>query len=64
MKDKKKSKLQLAQDEAQAAINKTNERIEVLGEHTGSLYTALTDIQELLIKLEMYLTKRNYNMKS
>lgn len=51
MKDKKKSKLQLAQDEAQAAINKTNERIEVLGTHTSSLYTALTDLQELFDKI-------------
>lgn len=42
---KKKSKLQLAQDEAQAAINKTNEKIEVLGKHTSELYIALTDIQ-------------------
>lgn len=45
MKNKKKSKLQLAQDETQAAINKTNERIETLGIHTSSLYTALTDMQ-------------------
>lgn len=41
---KKKSKLQLAQEEAQTAINKTNEKIEVLGVHTSELYTALTDI--------------------
>ena len=51
MKGKKKSKLQLAQDKAQAAINKTNETIEVLGEHTSSLYQALTDIQVLFDKI-------------
>ena len=51
MKNKKKSKLQLAQDEAQAAINKTNERIEVLGTHTSLLYTSLTDIQILFDKI-------------
>lgn len=43
---KKKSKLQLAQDEAQAAINKTNEKIHELGENTGKLYSELTKIQE------------------
>lgn len=51
MKNKKKSKLQLAQDKAQAAINKTNERIEVLGGHTSALYTTLTDIQESFDKI-------------
>ncbi|HQK35526.1 MAG TPA: hypothetical protein PK074_12455 [Spirochaetales bacterium] len=51
MKNKKKTRLQLAQDEAQAAINKTNERIEVLGTYTSNLYTALTDIQELFDKI-------------
>lgn len=51
MKEKKKSKLQLAQDEAQSAINKTNERIEALGTYTSSLYTALTDIQEIFDKI-------------
>ena len=50
-KEKKKSKLQLAQDDAQAAINKTNERIEVLGNYTSSLYTALTDIQSIFDKI-------------
>lgn len=44
---KKKSKLQLAQDEAQAAINKTNEKIDELGENTGKLYSELTEIQEI-----------------
>ncbi len=43
---KKKSKLQLAQDEAQAAINNTNERIDELGKNTRNLYAELTEIQE------------------
>ena len=44
---KKKNKLQIAQDEAQAAIDKTNEKITELGEHTNTLYSALNNIQEL-----------------
>ena len=42
---KKKSKLQLAQEEAQNAINRTNEKIEELGDKTGILYDELTEIQ-------------------
>lgn len=42
---KKKSRLKLAQEEAQAAINKTNERIEELGKNTSLLYDQLTEIQ-------------------
>ena len=44
---KKKTKLQIAQDEAQAAIDKTNEKITERGEHTNTLYSALNNIQEL-----------------
>jgi len=44
---KKKSKLQLAQEEAQNAINKTNEKIEELGDKTGILYDELTEIQSV-----------------
>ena len=43
---KKKSKLKLAQEEAQAAVNKTNEKIEELGGLTATLYSELTNIQE------------------
>ncbi len=43
---KKKTKLQLAQEEAQAAINRTNEKIDELGEYTLRLHDALTAIQE------------------
>ena len=43
---KKKSKLQLAQDQAVAAINRTNERINDLGTLTSRLYSELCSIQE------------------
>lgn len=36
----------MAQDKAQAAINKTNETIEELGNHTSNLYDSLTSIQD------------------
>ena len=42
----KKSKLQVAQDKTQAAINETNNTIGDLGEHTSSLYKSLTIITE------------------
>lgn len=42
---KKKSKLQIAQLEAQAAIDKTNEKIDELGRNTSNLYNQLTEIQ-------------------
>lgn len=42
----KKSKLKLAQEEAEASINKTNEKITDLGEHTKKLYENLTTIQK------------------
>ena len=53
---KKKSKLQLSQGKAQFAINKTNEIIEKLGNHTNSLYSGLNEIQELFdtIKADGY----------
>lgn len=50
-KEKKKSKLQMAQDKVEAAINSTNKRIEDLGVHTNDLYIVLTDIQELFDKI-------------
>lgn len=42
---KKKSKLKLAQEKAESAINKTNDTIEELGQHTSVLYNSLTEIQ-------------------
>lgn len=50
-KPKKKSKLQIAQDKAQAVINETNNVIGELGEHTESLYKSLTSIQEQFDKI-------------
>ena len=47
----KKSKLQVAQDKTQAAINETNNTIGDLGEHTSSLYKSLTIIQKQFDKI-------------
>ena len=44
---KKKSKLKLAQEQAELSIKKTNERIGELGTHTGQLYNALNALQKL-----------------
>lgn len=44
---KKLSKLQKAQQKAEAAAKATNDKIEELGLHTSDLYTSLTDIQTL-----------------
>lgn len=43
--EKKKTTLQLAQEKAQTAVDKTNEKIEELGEVTRVLYDELTEIQ-------------------
>lgn len=48
---KKKTKLQLAQAETEAAIKKTNEKIAELGDNTSRLYDELTGIQELFDKI-------------
>ena len=50
-KKQKKSKLQVAQDKAQAAIKETNNAIGELGEYTRSLYKSLTSIQEQFDKI-------------
>lgn len=55
---KKKSELQLAQEKAQKAINKTNEKIEELGTNTSNLYGALTIIQELFDKIRNVPTEK------
>ena len=44
---KEKSKLQLAQDEAQAALNETNKKIEQLGKYSNDLCIELNNIQKL-----------------
>ena len=51
---KKKSELQLAQEKAQKAINKTNEKIEELGTNTSNLYTA----DRSLVMLDYALRRR------
>ena len=38
---KQKSKFELAREEAEASISKTNEKIADLGEHTNKLYEEL-----------------------
>ena len=50
-KKQKKSKLQVAQDKAQAAIKEINNAIGELGEYTRSLYKSLTSIQEQFDKI-------------
>lgn len=50
-KKQKKSKLQVAQDKAQAAIKETNNAIGELGEYTRSLYKSLTSVQEQFDKI-------------
>ena len=45
MHNRKKSKLKLAQDEAQAAINETNKKIEEFGKHSNDLCDELNNIQ-------------------
>lgn len=50
-KKQKKSKLQVAQDKALAAIKETNNAIGELGEYTRSLYKSLTSIQEQFDKI-------------
>ena len=39
------STLELAQEKAEAAINTTNEKIEVLGQHANALHDSLTELQ-------------------
>lgn len=45
--NKKKSRLKLAQEQAESAIKKTNEKINELGAHTSHLYDELNTIQKL-----------------
>ena len=48
---KKLSKLQSAQQKAEAAAKKTNKKINELGGHTSNLYTSLTAIQALFDRI-------------
>lgn len=47
----KLSKLQMAQQKAEAAVKKTNQKINELGDHTSALYTSLTTIQSLFNRI-------------
>lgn len=44
---KKESKLKLAQEQAETAVNKTNEKISELGENTSRIYEELNTLQQL-----------------
>ncbi len=48
---KKLSKLQIAQQKAEAAAKKTNKKIEELGQHTSALYASLNSIQALFDRI-------------
>lgn len=48
---KKLTKLQLAQQKVEAAVKKTNQKINELGHYTSDLYTSLTAIQELFDRI-------------
>ena len=48
---KKLSKLQIAQQKAEAAAKKTNKKIEELGKHTSTIYTSLSTIQSLFDRI-------------
>lgn len=48
---KKLSKLQMAQQKAEAAAKKTNQKINELGRHTSDLYTSLNMIQSLFDRI-------------
>ena len=43
---KKKTALKIAQEKAEVAIKKTNDRIDFLGEKTDVLYKALEEMQD------------------
>ncbi len=51
---KRKSKLQIAQGQAEAAVKKTNKHIEKLGAHTSQLYDELTTLQTLFEEIRNY----------
>lgn len=55
---RKVSKLELQQEKLQRYINKTNDKIQILGVHTSSLYTALTDIQSIFDKIRNVPTEK------
>ena len=60
---KKKSKLQIAQETAQAAIQLTNQRIQLLGELSGELYKALVEIQNKFDKIRNVPSEHKLQLK-
>ena len=60
---KKKSELELAQEEALAAIQLVNQRIQVLGEHSDMLDRALVKIQDLFGKIRGVPVEQEYTLK-
>lgn len=48
---KKLSKLKMAQQKAEAAVKKTNQKIDELGKYTSVLYTSLAQIQSLFDRI-------------
>ena len=60
---KKKSELELAQEEALAAIQLVNQRIQVLGEHSDMLDRALVKIQGLFGKIRGVPVEQEYTLK-
>lgn len=60
---KKKSNLQIAQEQAESAIKETNDKIEELGKYTRNLYTALNDIQELFDKIRNVPSQKHLEYK-
>lgn len=48
---KKKTKLKVAQENAETAIKKTNNKIEELGEHTSQLYDTLDELHKLIVDI-------------
>ena len=61
---KKKSKLQLLQDEAQASINETNKKIEILGKHSYALCTELNTIQMLFDEIRNVPSTKKYEVET
>ena len=49
--EKKLSRLQLAQQKAEAAVKRTNEKIDELGNHASDLYVSLTEIQSVFDRI-------------
>lgn len=60
---KKKSNLQIAQEQAESTIKNTNDKIEELGKYTSNLYTALNDIQQLFDKIRNVPSQKHLEYK-